>query len=91
MSILKTIHSGRGRAALFLGALLLPLSATPAAGHIVPVSDMMRGIDMTAAQCAALPTTVWVVVSGRPFCIRYYLSNASVVDLKFLLLSLQAP
>jgi hypothetical protein len=74
--ILKSIQR-RSRAALFAGALILPLgAAVPADAHIVPVNDMVRGINMTPTQCASLPMTVWVVVSGRPFCIRYYLSTA---------------
>ena len=43
---------------------------------MIPVADMMRGITMTQAQCAALPQAVWVNVMGRDFCMRYYLSTA---------------
>ena len=51
-------------------------AALPAQAHIVPVADMLRGIRMTQAQCAAIPMTVWLKVMGRDFCIRYYLSTA---------------
>ena len=51
-------------------------AALPAQAHIVPVADMLRGIRMTPAQCAAIPMTVWLKVMGRDFCIRYYLSTA---------------
>jgi hypothetical protein len=37
---------------------------------------MLRGIQMTPAQCAAIPSTMWLTVAGRQFCIRYYLSAA---------------
>ena len=88
MSILKSIQRRSRRAALVAGALALYLgAAAPAGAHIVPVHDMARGINMTPAQCASLPMTVWVTASGRAFCIRYYLSNAggrSVTPLVFL-------
>ena len=55
----------------------LPLIDAPSArAHIVPVSDMIRGINMTQAQCGALPSTVWVPAMGRNFCFRYYLATA---------------
>jgi hypothetical protein len=50
--------------------------AAPARAHIIPVADLIRGITVTQAQCAALPQAVWLNVSGREFCIRYYLSTA---------------
>jgi hypothetical protein len=50
-------------------------AALPARAHIVPLADMLRGIDMTPAQCAAIPSTLWLTVNGRQFCIRYYLST----------------
>jgi hypothetical protein len=61
--------------ALTAAALLLA-AALPARAHILPVADLIRGIAMTPAQCAALPQAVWLNVMGRDFCIRYYLSTA---------------
>jgi hypothetical protein len=61
--------------ALTMTALLLA-AVLPARAHILPVADLIRGISMTPAQCAALPQAVWLNVMGRDFCIRYYLSTA---------------
>ena len=59
------------------GLIALALAATsPATAHIIPIQELRQGVTMTPAQCAALPSTVWLVVQGRPFCIRYYLSSA---------------
>ena len=57
-------------------AVLLLGAAIPARAHMIPVADLIRGITVTQAQCAALPQAVWVNVTGREFCIRYYLSTA---------------
>ncbi|MBX9846535.1 MAG: hypothetical protein K2Z80_32480 [Xanthobacteraceae bacterium] len=72
--------------ATLTAALLLPGAAAPARAHIIPVADLIRGITVTQAQCAALPQAVWLNGSGREFmgrefmgrefCIRYYLSTA---------------
>lgn len=48
----------------------------PAHADIVRAADMLRGIQMTEAQCASRPQTVWVRVAEQEFCIRYYLSTA---------------
>lgn len=61
-------------AAVIAGAALA--AAVPAAAHVIPLQELRQGVAMTPAQCASLPSTVWLVVQGRPFCIRYYLSNA---------------
>lgn len=58
--------------ALF-GALV---AATGAGADIIRKEDMVRGITMTRAQCAAIERTVWVHVHGQDFCVRYYLSTA---------------
>ena len=59
------------------GLIALALAATsPATAHIIPIQELRQGVTMTPAQCAALPSTVWLVVQGRLFCIRYYLSSA---------------
>jgi hypothetical protein len=55
------------------GALL---AATGAGADIIRKEDMLRGITMTRAQCAAIERTVWVNVDGHDFCVRYYLSTA---------------
>ena len=73
----KSRRGARGPVALLVAAAALVLAAAlPARAHIVPLADMLRGIQMTPAQCAALPSTLWLVVDRRPFCIRYYLSTA---------------
>lgn len=61
-------------AAVIAGAALA--AAVPAAAHVIPLQELRQGVAMTPAQCASLPSTVWLVVQGQPFCIRYYLSNA---------------
>jgi hypothetical protein len=37
---------------------------------------MLHGVTITRPQCAAIEQAVWVNVSGRDFCVRYYLSTA---------------
>lgn len=65
----------RGAAAILAAAGALSL-ATPARADIVPLADQLRGIAIPQEQCEALPRAVFVAVSGREFCIRYYLSVA---------------
>jgi hypothetical protein len=62
-----------GSAIALLGALC---AATGAGADIIKMEDMLRGITMTRPQCDAIPQTVWLKVSGRDFCVRYYLSTA---------------
>ena len=50
--------------------------ASAARAEIIPLADMLRGIPMTAAGCAAKPYTVWVTAYRQSICIRYYPSNA---------------
>jgi hypothetical protein len=58
-------------------ALVLSLAATTASrADVIRAEDMLQGVVITQAQCAALPTAVWVRVLNRPFCVRYYLSTA---------------
>ncbi len=59
-----------------------PLAGTQARAHVVPVADMVRGIEMTRRQCDAIAQTVWVQALGRDFCIRYYLSTAGGIGLQ---------
>ncbi|HEY5607848.1 MAG TPA: hypothetical protein VIM38_05885, partial [Alphaproteobacteria bacterium] len=61
---------------LLAAAAWVLAAALPARADIVPLADMLRGIHMTPAQCAAIPSTLWLTVNGRRFCIRYYLSTA---------------
>jgi dienelactone hydrolase len=63
-----------GLAGLTLGAALL--AVVPARAEIVKFSALMRGLTMTAQQCAALPQAVWITADGKSFCVRYYLSTA---------------
>jgi hypothetical protein len=51
-------------------------AATGAAADIIKKEDMLRGVTITQAQCAAIPQAVWLNVSGHDFCVRYYLSTA---------------
>jgi len=58
-------------------ALLGALSAATSAGaDIIKKEDMLHGVTITRPQCAAIEQAVWVNVSGRDFCVRYYLSTA---------------
>lgn len=66
----------RGRLARLLQAPAVAfVIALPAQADIVPISDMLRGVIMTPAQCATKPQAVWLTLAGRDFCIRYYLST----------------
>src|SRR6202051_1206758 len=56
-----------------LGALT---AATGAGADIIKKEDMLHGVTTTRAQCAAIEQAVWLNVSGRDFCVRYYLSTA---------------
>src|SRR5262245_15820710 len=76
MSICMPKQRTRWIAGALQAAALLVFGSLPAEAHVVPVADMLRGITITPAQCAALPQTVWVKAYGRDFCIRYYLSTA---------------
>jgi hypothetical protein len=65
--------AGLALAASLLAALLASL---PARADIIKFSALMRGMTMTAEQCAALPQAVWIAAAGKNFCMRYYLSTA---------------
>ncbi len=71
-ALLRLFRRPAAPCALALAAVL----ASPACADIIKKEDMLRGITMTRAQCAAIPDTVWVAASGRDFCVRYYLSTA---------------
>src|SRR5690606_2931300 len=57
-------------------AIACALLPGPAGADVIRLSDMLRGIVVTEAQCAAIHQTVWVTVMEQDFCIRYYISNA---------------
>jgi hypothetical protein len=57
-------------------ALACALLPGPARSDVIRLSDMLRGITVTEAQCAAIHQTVWVSVMEKDFCIRYYISTA---------------
>jgi dienelactone hydrolase len=62
---------------LFAAAFGLSLSiASVARAEIIPLADMLRGIPMTATECAAKPYAVWVTAYRQSICMRYYLSDA---------------
>jgi hypothetical protein len=70
MSIL-TCHPGLSAFAV-VAALM---TATPSIAETLRKDDMLRGVTMSQAQCAAIPQAVWVNVYGRDFCVRYYMSS----------------
>jgi hypothetical protein len=47
-----------------------------AGADIIKRDDMLRGVTMTRAQCAAISQALWLNVYGQDFCVRYYLSTA---------------
>jgi hypothetical protein len=51
-------------------------AATGARADLIKKEDMLHGVTVTRAQCAAIEQAVWLNVSGRDFCVRYYLSTA---------------
>jgi hypothetical protein len=59
-----------------LALLGLLSAATGAPADVIKKEDMLRGVTITRPQCAAIEQAVWVNVSGRDFCVRYYLSTA---------------
>ena len=73
MSILTVAQRLALAIALLVGGALL---APPAGADVIPIKDLRSGITMTQAQCATLPSAVWLNLHGRAFCIRYYLSSA---------------
>jgi hypothetical protein len=82
MAVLPRIPRFQTACAGAVALALLAFIAAPAGantsreGESFDPMDMARGITMTQAQCAALPTAVWVRAMGRDFCIRYYISTA---------------
>ena len=70
----RSTRMRRAFAAIALAGALT--AATGAGADIIKKEDMLRGIAMTRAQCTAIAQAVWVTVSGRDFCVRYYLSTA---------------
>jgi hypothetical protein len=79
-----TARCGAGLAIAVAFALV---GIQPVCAEIIRAADMLRGIQMTEAQCAARPQTVWVRAAEQEFCVRYYLSTAGgrgVLPLVFL-------
>ena len=71
------IKARRPAATLTAAVLTASLASADAArAEIIPLADMLRGTEVTAAQCATKPDTVWVTAFNRSFCIRYYMSTA---------------
>jgi hypothetical protein len=50
--------------------------APPARAEMLPLADMLRGFEVTPAQCAATPNTAWVSAMQTSVCMRYYISAA---------------
>lgn len=57
-------------------AVALSAPAGVSQAEIIPLAEMLQGKEVSAAECAAKPQTVWVTADQKNFCIRYYLSNA---------------
>jgi len=74
---IHTIQGSKRRLAALAGLVLATgiVTATPLRAEVLPVSEMLRGITITQAQCAAIPQTVWVNAMGQIFCIRYFMST----------------
>jgi hypothetical protein len=76
----ETRSTRRTRPTLALAGALMAAgvlaATTGASADIIKKEDMLRGITMTRPQCDAIAQAVWVNVSGRDFCVRYYLSTA---------------
>src|SRR5262245_39189382 len=58
-----------------LGTLAVLLGITSAQAEIIPVRQMAQGVRSNPAQCRTHQYAVWVTVSGRGYCVRYYLST----------------
>lgn len=56
--------------------LLAACASAPAVAEVLPLAEMLRGIQMTQQQCATKPLTIWVNSPKGGFCIRYYLSTS---------------
>jgi pimeloyl-ACP methyl ester carboxylesterase len=79
-------HSGAACAAVIAALALAigPVQAQRNAPKAAPAfetepfsgSDLLHGKKITEAECAALPSAVWVVVEGQQECIRYFHSAA---------------
>ena len=70
---LQKLNTIRAVQAATVLAVLLAATA-PARADTISVADMLRGINMTSAQCAAIPQTAWITATNRNFCMRYYLA-----------------
>jgi hypothetical protein len=75
-SVPKLIRPGLRRAGVAIALASALAAATGARADIIKKDDMLHGITMTRAQCAAIQQAVWVSVAGRDFCVRYYMSTA---------------
>jgi len=51
-------------------------AAATAEAETLRKDQMLNGVTMTQAQCAAIQQAVWVNAYGHDFCVRYYLSTA---------------
>jgi hypothetical protein len=78
MALCTTFRRSFSTSALLVASVsvLSIAGADPISAEIIRLSDLQNGITMTPAQCAALPSAVWVSVKNRSFCMRYFLSTA---------------
>jgi hypothetical protein len=58
-----------------LGAAASMVFSHAAPAEIFRVADMVRGIEVSQAQCARTPNAVWVTVGETSVCMRYYIST----------------
>ena len=58
----------RRRSALILPLILAGLSAARA--DVIPLSELLQGVTVTADECATKKQAVWIEALGRRFCMR---------------------
>jgi hypothetical protein len=69
-------RTGLKSALLATAPFLFLLCGSVAHAEIFRVADMVRGTEVSEAQCAERPDSVWAVANGQGVCMRYYLSTA---------------
>jgi hypothetical protein len=77
LAILASMLHAARRVRILVGAasVLSILGGAPAQADIIRLADMLSGIQVTQAQCAVQPKSVWVTVAEQSICIRYYIST----------------
>src|SRR5258708_6506604 len=70
----RSARPGRICAAIALAGALT--AASGARADIIKKEDMLHGVTMTRAQCAAIEQAVWLNAAGRDFWVRSYIPTA---------------